>query len=167
MPSFDIVSEVVWYEVGNAIDQANREIKNRYDFKGSDAQIEQAEAVLTILADDEYKVGQALDILEIKLAKRGVDVGCLDRGQVEERGAGKAQQKIQIRHGIDTELARSLVKEIKARKLKVQAAIQGQQIRVTGKKRDDLQTVISLLKDQDTEVPLQSVSYTHLRAHET
>ena len=160
MPSFDIVSEVVWYEVGNAIDQANREIKNRYDFKGSDAQIEQAEAVLTILADDEYKVGQALDILEIKLAKRGVDVGCLDRGQVEERGAGKAQQKIQIRHGIDTELARSLVKEIKARKLKVQAAIQGQQIRVTGKKRDDLQTVISLLKDQDTDVPLQ---YTNFR----
>jgi len=160
MPSFDIVSEVVWYEVGNAIDQANREIKNRYDFKGSDAQIEQAEAVLTILADDEYKVGQALDILEIKLAKRGVDVGCLDRGLVEERGAGKAQQKIQIRHGIDTELARSLVKEIKARKLKVQAAIQGQQIRVTGKKRDDLQTVISLLKDQDTEVPLQ---YTNFR----
>ena len=160
MPSFDIVSEVVWYEVGNAIDQANREIKNRYDFKGSDAQIEQAEAVLTILADDEYKVGQALDILEIKLAKRGVDVGCLDRGLVEERGAGKAQQKIQIRHGIDTELARSLVKEIIARKLKVQAAIQGQQIRVTGKKRDDLQTVISLLKDQDTEVPLQ---YTNFR----
>ena len=79
MPSFDIVSEVVWYEVGNAIDQANREIKNRYDFKGSDAQIEQAEAVLTILADDEYKVGQALDILEIKLAKRGVEVGCLER----------------------------------------------------------------------------------------
>ena len=160
MPSFDIVSEVVWYEVGNAIDQANREIKNRYDFKGSDAQIEQAEAVLTILADDEYKVGQALDILEIKLAKRGVDVGCLDRGLVEERGAGKAQQKIQIRYGIDTELARSLVKEIKARKLKVQAAIQGEQIRVTGKKRDDLQTVISLLKDQDTEVPLQ---YTNFR----
>ena len=160
MPSFDIVSEVVWYEVGNAIDQANREIKNRYDFKGSDAQIEQAEAVLTILADDEYKVGQALDILEIKLAKRGVDVGCLDRGLVEERGAGKAQQKVQIRHGIDTELARSLVKEIKAQKLKVQAAIQGQQIRVTGKKRDDLQTVISLLKDQDTEVPLQ---YTNFR----
>ena len=160
MPSFDIVSEVVWYEVGNAIDQANREIKNRYDFKGSDAQIEQAEAVLTILADDEYKVGQALDILEIKLAKLGVDVGCLDRGLVEERGAGKAQQKIQIRHGIDTELARSLVKEIKAQKLKVQAAIQGQQIRVTGKKRDDLQTVISLLKDQDTEVPLQ---YTNFR----
>ena len=160
MPSFDIVSEVVWHEVGNAVDQANREIKNRYDFKGSDAQIEQAEAVLTILADDEYKVGQALDILEIKLAKRGVDVGCLDRGLVEERGAGKAQQKIQIRHGIDTELARSLVKEIKAQKLKVQAAIQGQQIRVTGKKRDDLQTVISLLKDQDTEVPLQ---YTNFR----
>ena len=160
MPSFDIVSEVVWHEVRNAVDQANREIKNRYDFKGSDAQIEQAEAVLTILADDEYKVGQALDILEIKLAKRGVDVGCLDRGLVEERGAGKAQQKIQIRHGIDTELARSLVKEIKAQKLKVQAAIQGQQIRVTGKKRDDLQTVISLLKDQDTEVPLQ---YTNFR----
>ena len=160
MPSFDIVSEVVWYEVGNAIDQANREIKNRYDFKGSDAQIEQAEAVLTILADDEYKVGQALDILEIKLAKRGVDVGCLDREQVEERGAGKAQQKIQIRHGIDTELARSLVKEIKAQKLKVQAAIQGQQIRVTGKKRDDLQAVISLMKDQDTTVPLQ---YTNFR----
>ena len=159
MPSFDIVSEVVWYEVGNAIDQANREIKNRYDFKGSDAQTEQAEAVLTILADDEYKVGQALDILEIKLAKRGVDVGCLDRGLVEERGAGKAQQKIQIRHGIDTELARSLVKEIKARKLKVQAAIQGQQIRVTGKKRDDLQSIIALLEEENVGLPLQYVNF--------
>ena len=94
MPSFDIVSEVVWHEVQNAVDQANREIKNRYDFKGSDAQIEQAESVLTVLADDEYKVGQALDILELKLSKRGVDVGCLERGQVEERGGGKAQQKI-------------------------------------------------------------------------
>ncbi len=155
MPSFDIVSEVVWHEVQNAVDQANREIKNRYDFKGSDAQIEQAESVLTVLADDEYKVGQALDILELKLSKRGVDVGCLERGQVEERGGGKAQQKIQIRHGIDTELAKSLVKQIK-----VQAAIQGQQIRVTGKKRDDLQTVISFLKNEDTPVPLQ---YTNFR----
>ncbi len=160
MPSFDIVSEVVWHEVQNAVDQANREIKNRYDFKGSDAQIEQAESVLTVLADDEYKVGQALDILELKLSKRGVDVGCLERGQVEERGGGKAQQKIQIRYGIDTELAKSLVKQIKVQKLKVQAAIQGQQIRVTGKKRDDLQTVISFLKNEDTPVPLQ---YTNFR----
>ena len=160
MPSFDIVSEVVWHEVQNAVDQANREIKNRYDFKGSDAQIEQAESVLTVLADDEYKVGQALDILELKLSKRGVDVGCLERGQVEERGGGKAQQMIQIRHGIDTELAKSLVKQIKVQKLKVQAAIQGQQIRVTGKKRDDLQTVISFLKNEDTPVPLQ---YTNFR----
>ena len=160
MPSFDIVSEVVWHEVQNAVDQANREIKNRYDFKGSDAQIEQAESVLTVLADDEYKVGQALDILELKLSKRGVDVGCLERGQVEERGGGKAQQKIKIRHGIDTELAKSLVKQIKVQKLKVQAAIHGQQIRVTGKKRDDLQTVISYLKNEDTPVPLQ---YTNFR----
>jgi len=160
VPSFDIVSEVVWHEVQNAVDQANREIKNRYDFKGSDAQIEQAESVLTVLADDEYKVGQALDIRELRLSKRGVDVGCLERGQVEERGGGKAQQKIQIRHGIDTELAKSLVKQIKVQKLKVQAAIQGQQIRVTGKKRDDLQTVISFLKNEDTPVPLQ---YTNFR----
>ena len=160
MPSFDIVSEVVWHEVGNSVDQANREIKNRYDFKGSDAQIEQADSVLIVLADDAYKVGQALDILEIKLAKRGVDVGCLDRGQVEERGGGKAQQKVEIRHGIDTELAKSLIKDIKSQKLKVQAAIQGQQIRVASKKRDDLQTVISFLKDRDTPVPLQ---YTNFR----
>ena len=111
--------------------------------------------MLTVLADDEYKVGQALDILELKLSKRGVDVGCLERGQVEERGGGKAQQKIQIRHGIDTELAKSLVKQIKVQKLKVQAAIQGQQIRVTGKKRDDVQRVISFLKNEDTPVPLQ------------
>ena len=160
MPSFDVVSEVVWHEVENSVDQANREIKNRYDFKGSDAKIEHVDSVLIVLADDDYKVGQALDILEIKLAKRGVDIGCLDKGQVEERGGGKAQQKIRIRHGIDAELARSLVKEIKAQKLKVQAAIQGQQIRVTSKKRDDLQTVISLLKDQVTPVPLQ---YTNFR----
>ena len=159
MPSFDIVSEVVWHEVGNSVDKANREIKNRYDFKGSDAQIEQVDSVLTVLADDEYKVGQALDILEIKLAKRGIDVGCLDRGQVEERGGGKAQQKINIRHGIDTELARSLVKEIKSQKLKVQAAIQGQQIRVTGKKRDDLQLTIASIKKMKVTLPLQYVNF--------
>ena len=160
MPSFDIVSEVVWHEVGNSVDQANREIKNRYDFKGSDAQIEQVDSLITVLADDEYKVGQALEIIEIKLAKRGIDIGCLDKGQVEDRGGGKAQQLIKIRHGIDSELARSLVKVIKAQKLKVQAAVQAQQIRVTGKKRDDLQKVISLLKSQDTPVPLQ---YTNFR----
>jgi uncharacterized protein YajQ (UPF0234 family) len=159
MPSFDVVSEVDMVEVRNAVDQANREIGTRFDFKGSDARIEQAEAKLTIHADDEFKVGQARDILETKLAKRGVDLGSLDRGQVEKAGGDKARQEIAVRQGIDADLARRIVKRIKDAKLKVQASIQGEQVRVTGKKRDDLQEVIAMLRKEELGLPLQFTNF--------
>ena len=159
MPSFDIVSQVDWHEVTNAVDQANREVANRFDFKGSDARIEQKESNLTIYADDEYRVGQVRDILETRLAKRRVDIDCLAFGEIYEGGGSKARQEIVIRSGIDAGLARTLVKTIKGSKLKVQTAIQADQLRVSGKKRDVLQSVIALLKQQEVELPLQYVNF--------
>ncbi len=159
MPSFDIVSEVDWQEVNNAINQANKEIANRYDFKGSDARVEQHVPTLTLYADDSFKIGQMLEILQFKLAKRTVDVGCLDKGEVKISPTGKAVQEITVREGVDIDLARKIVKLIKNRKLKVQAAIQGTQVRVSGKKRDDLQQVIGLLKDQAFDLPLQYMNF--------
>ena len=159
MPSFDVVSEVDEHELTNALDQANREVSNRFDFKGSDARVGYAEPLLTIFADDEFKAGQVRDILDQKLVKRGIDIGCLEAGEVEERGGGKVQQKITVRRGIDAALGKTLVKRIKAAKIKVQAAIQGEQLRISGKKRDDLQRVISFLKEQDAPVPLQCTNF--------
>lgn len=159
MPSFDVVSEVDFTEVTNAVDQANREIGNRFDFKGSDARIERKEALLVVHAEDEFKVGQACDILTSKLSKRKIDLTCLQLGEVEESGVGKARREVTIRHGIDQESAKKLVKEIKGSKLKVQAAIQGEQVRVTGKKRDDLQDAIAMLKKSSIGLPLQYVNF--------
>ena len=160
MPSFDIVSEIDWQEVKNAVNQANKEITNRYDFKGSDANVEQSDPVLTLQADDSFKVGQMLEILQFKLAKRNVDVGSLDKGEVKVSPTGKAVQEIKVREGVDIDLARKIVKLIKNQKIKIQAAIQGEQVRVTGKKRDDLQQIMSFLKEQDLGLPLQ---YTNFR----
>ncbi len=159
MPSFDVVSEVDWQEVRNAVDQANREISNRYDFKGSDARVEHSEGSLTVYADDEFQVGQAVDILHNKLAKRKVDLQHLDARDVETVGGGKARQDIEIRHGISQDLGKKIIKLIKGTKWKVQASIQGDQVRVSGKKRDDLQQVISLLRDGKLGVPLQFVNF--------
>jgi len=159
MPSFDVVSEVDWHEVRNAVDQANREISNRFDFKGSDARVEQADAGLTVYADDDFQVGQARDILENKLAKRGLDLGCLAAADVVEAAGGKARQEITVRHGINQDLAKRLVKDIKSTKLKVQASIQGDRLRVSGKKRDDLQRVIKMLNECDAGLPLQYVNF--------
>ena len=159
MPSFDVVSQVDWHELSNAVDQVNREVTNRFDFKGTDARVERNESQLTIYADDEFKVQQSADILDMRLAKRGIDVTCLEAGEIVERGAGKATQKITVRHGIGSELAKSLVKRIKKDKLKVQAAVQGEQVRVSGKKRDDLQAVIAFLKDMKNSQPLQFVNF--------
>lgn len=159
MPSFDIVSQVDVQEVRNAVDQANREITTRFDFKGSDARVEQGEGKLTVFADDEFKVGQARDILLAKLAKRGIDLACLKPGKVETIGGNKAKQEIEVRQGIDTELGKKIVKTIKDSKLKVQASIQGDQLRVTGKKRDDLQEVIALMRKQDFGLPMQYVNF--------
>lgn len=160
MPSFDVVSEVDWQEVKNAVNQANKEITNRFDFKGSNAKIEESDPNLTLTGDDDFKVGQMLEILQLKMAKRDVDLDCLDKGEVEESPTGKAVQIVQVRQGIESDMAKSMVKSIKKQKLKVQVAIQGNQIRVTGKKRDDLQQTISFLKEQKLGLPLQ---YTNFR----
>ena len=155
MPSFDIVSEVDKQELRNAVDQANKEITNRFDFKGSDARVEQAEYVLTAFADDDFKMGQVLDVLTGKLTKRSIDVRCLDKGKVEKISGNKIKQQITIKTGVETELAKKIVKLIKDSKLKVQASIQGDAVRVTGAKRDLLQDTIALVKKSISEFPLQ------------
>jgi uncharacterized protein YajQ (UPF0234 family) len=158
MPSFDIVSEVDLHEVTNAVDQANREVGTRFDFKGSGAQYELKEAVVTLQAENEFQLQQMLDILQPRLAKRGVDILCLkiDPPQVSGR---QAKQTVTFRQGIDTPLAKQIVKLIKDSKLKVQAAIQGDQVRVTGKKRDDLQEAMALLRKAELELPLQFTNF--------
>lgn len=154
MPSFDVVSEVDMHELRNAVDQANREISNRFDFKGSDARVEQNENQLTLHAASDFQIDQVNEILNRSLAKRGIDIQCLEKGAVEVANM-RAKQQITVRQGIDKELAKKLVKIIKDEKLKVQAAIQGDQVRVTGKKRDDLQEVIALLRKGEFALPLQ------------
>ena len=154
MPSFDVVSEVNHHELTNAVDQMNREITNRYDFKGSNARVELKEQVLNVEADNEFQIKQMHDIIYKKLAARSIDTSCLEQGKIEERGM-RAYQAITVREGVDKDLARKIVKLIKDKKMKVQAAIQGEQVRVTGKKRDDLQSVIEMLKAADIDLPLQ------------
>ncbi len=159
MPSFDVVSKVDAHELRNAVDQANREIDNRFDFKGVGAKFELSDSVITLSAKEEFQLRQMMDILKLKLAKREIDVGCLDEGEPVMSGM-TARMTVTVRQGIDTPLAKKMVKLIKDQKMKVQAAIQGDQLRVTGKKRDDLQRVMSLLKDADLGLPLQ---YTNFR----
>ncbi len=158
MPTFDIVSEVDLHEVSNAVDQSNREIGNRFDFKGSDARVEQGKEVLTLHGDNEFQIRQVLDILHKKLAKRGVDIAALSEGEVVTSGQ-KASLVITVRQGIDQDTARQLVKQIKQSKLKVQASIQADKVRVSGKKRDDLQQIISMLRDSGSDLPLQYVNF--------
>ncbi len=154
MPSFDVVSEANLVEVRNALDQANKEITNRFDFKGSDARIEQKERELTAFADDDFKLTQVRDVLVAKFAKRGVDVRFLDYGDVQKIGGDKVKQVITVRHGVSSDHAKKIVRMIKDSKMKVQASIQGESVRITGAKRDDLQAAIALLKKQITDVPL-------------
>jgi uncharacterized protein YajQ (UPF0234 family) len=154
MPSFDVVSEVDLQEVRNATDQANREVGTRFDFKGSDASFSLDGAVVAMQAESEFQLEQMLDILQKKLVKRSVDVGCLELGKVETAN-NRARQAITMRQGIDTDMARRIVKDIKASKIRVQAQIQGEQVRVSGKKRDDLQQVIALLRKLELGLPLQ------------
>lgn len=154
MPSFDVVSDFDAHEARNGIDQANREVTTRFDFKGTGSKFELEDQVILLTSQSDFQLQQMREILKQKLAKRGVDVGCLDEQEPEFSGS-EARQKIVLRRGIETDLARKLVKTIKGAKLKVQAAIQGDKLRVTGKKRDDLQAVIQLLKDTDVNLPLQ------------
>jgi cyclic-di-GMP-binding protein len=155
MPSFDIVSEVNRVELKNAVDQANKEIANRFDFKGSDARVEQDELVLTIYADDEFKLNQVADVLLAKCAKRGVDARLFDTKQIEKIGGTKVKQPIHVKVGIEQEKAKSIVKIIKDSKMKVQASIQGAAVRVSGSKKDDLQAAIQLVRASVTDIPLQ------------
>ncbi|MDZ7651312.1 MAG: YajQ family cyclic di-GMP-binding protein [Burkholderiaceae bacterium] len=156
MPSFDIVSKPNMVEVRNALDQANKEITNRFDFKGSDARIEHKEFELTAFADDEFKLGQVRDVMLAKLAKRAVDVRFLDlAGKHEKIGGDKVKQLIKLRNGLDSTLAKKVVQTLKDSKLKVTASIQGDAVRVAGAKKDALQECIALLRQAIDEVPLQ------------
>ncbi len=154
MPSFDIVSDFDMHEASNAVDQANREVTTRFDFKGSGANFEQKEALITLYADGDFQLGQMLDILRNKLTKRGVDIACMESGKVQTNGI-KVKQEVTLKQGLDTPDAKKVVKKIKESKIKVQAAIQGEKVRITGKKRDDLQQVIQLLRAEGFDMPLQ------------
>jgi hypothetical protein len=154
MPSFDIACEASAVEVKNAVEQANKEIANRFDFKGSDARIEQKERELTVFADDEFKLGQVRDVLNAKFAKRGVDLRFLTLDKPEKIGGDKVKQKVTVKNGVEPDLARRIVKMLKDAKLKVTAAIQGDVVRVTGAKKDVLQEAIALVRRGVTEVPL-------------
>lgn len=154
MPSFDVVSEVDLQEVRNAVDQANREVGTRYDFKGVDAKFELTDADIKLSAEVEFQLQQMMDILRQKLVKRKVDIASMDVKD-PETSLNAASQHVIIKQGIDSESAKKMVKNIKGSKIKVQAQIQGEQVRVTGKKRDDLQQVITLLREADYGLPLQ------------
>jgi len=155
VPSFDIMCEANAVEVKNALDQANKEIANRFDFKGSDARIEQKELELTAFADSEFKLNQVRDVLMGKFAKRGVDARFLELSEPEKIGGDKVKQKMTIRNGVEQELAKRIVKMLKDAKLKVTASIQGDVVRVTGAKKDTLQEAIQFVRKSVTEVPLQ------------
>ncbi len=158
MPSFDIVSEIDHHELTNAVDQSNREIAHRYDFKGSDARVQQEAGGLTLEAETEFQLDQMQNILFQKLAKRGIDIRAIAVDPPQTRGQ-RALQRLHLREGIDQDTAKRIVKAIKDSKLKVQAAVQGERIRVSGKKRDDLQRVIALLREQDFDRPLQFTNF--------
>jgi uncharacterized protein YajQ (UPF0234 family) len=159
MPSFDVVSQVDRQEVKNAVEQTNKEITNRFDFKGSDARVEQNELVLTVYADDEFKLGQVTDVLRARLAKRNVDVRALDPGSLEKISGDKVKRPITVKVGVPQEKAKQLQKLIKDSKLKVAASIQGDAVRVSGAKRDDLQAAIQLVKTSVADLPLQFINF--------
>ncbi|HWN30488.1 MAG TPA: YajQ family cyclic di-GMP-binding protein [Burkholderiales bacterium] len=159
MPSFDIVSQVNQQEVRNALDQCNREISNRFDFKGSDARVEQNEYVLSAYADDEFKLRQLLDVLNGKLTKRGIDIRCLQKSPIEKVSGNKVKQTITLKVGVEIELAKKIVKMIKDNKLKVQASIHGDAVRISGAKKDMLQETINLVRKSVADFPLQFVNF--------
>ena len=159
MPSFDIVSQVNEQEVKNAVEQTNKEITNRFDFKGSDARVEQGENLLTVYADDEFKLGQVTDVLRARLAKRNIDVRCLELGAIEKISGDKVKRPITVKVGVSQEKGKQIQKLIKDAKVKVNASIQGDAVRVSGAKKDDLQAAIQLVRSQVTDVPLQYINF--------
>ena len=154
MPSFDITSEVNPVELRNDIDQSNKEIQTRFDFKGSDSRIEQSELTLTLYADDEFKLGQVMDLFQGKCGKRGVDLRAFDTKPIEKLGS-KVKRIIQVKEGIEQEQAKKIVKLVKDSKMKVQASIQGAAVRISGAKKDDLQSAIQLVRGSVKEIPIQ------------
>ncbi|HEX6177890.1 MAG TPA: YajQ family cyclic di-GMP-binding protein [Thermoanaerobaculia bacterium] len=157
--SFDIVSKVEMQEVANAVNQAQKELAQRFDFKGSKSEIQLANDELTLVSDDETKLRSLKDIVEGRLVKRNVSLKAIDYGKIEQAALGTVRQKAKIVQGIESEKAKSIVKAIKDAKLKVQAAIQSDQVRVTGRSKDDLQKAISLVKERDFGIPLQFTNY--------
>ena len=158
MPSFDIVSEVNMHEVTNAVDQASREVTTRFDFKGTDARFERNDDEIILHGESDFQLKQMLDILYGKMTKRGVDLKAIYVERTEEAGKGE-RQNVTDRQGVETDMARQIVKMIKSAKLKVQAAIQGDKVRVSGKKRDDLQKVITMIKEAELNIPLQYINF--------
>lgn len=158
MPSFDAVCQTDKHEITNAVDQANREVGTRFDFKGSSSSYKYDGQKITLESESEFQIKQMEDILNSKLVKRGIELGHLEWGKIETSNQ-RATQIVNVREGIDKDLARKIVKLVKDSKLKVQAAIQGEQVRISGKKRDDLQQVIALLKDAKLELPLQYINF--------
>ncbi len=158
MPSFDVVSEVDQHELTNAVDQTNREITNRFDFKGTDTKVEQNDRELTLSAEADFQIKQVVDILQAKMISRKLDSSCLDLGEITKLGKG-VRMTATAKHGVGTDMARKIVKLIKEKKLKVQAQIQGEQVRVTGKKRDDLQAVMAMLREEKLEQPVQFTNF--------
>ena len=154
MPSFDVVSDFDAHEASNAIDQSNREVTTRFDFKGTGSKYELDGQVISLTSQSDFQLQQMLDILRQKLAKRGIDIACLEKNEPVIQ-ARSATQTVKVKEGIETPVAKEMVKMIKQSKAKVQAAIQGDQLRITGKKRDELQQVIALLKGADLDTPLQ------------
>jgi uncharacterized protein YajQ (UPF0234 family) len=155
MPSFDVVCEADMVEVKNAVEQSNKEITTRFDFKGSSAKVEQKEHEITAYADAEFQLDQVRDVLTNKLAKRKVDVRFLDEGKIEKIGGDKVKQVIKVKNGIETDDAKKIVRVIKDSKMKVQASIQGDAVRVTGAKRDDLQAAMAMLRKDVADLPLE------------
>jgi hypothetical protein len=157
MPSFDVVSELDPHELSNAVDQANREVGQRFDFKGTAAKCELEDFKVTLHAQVDFQLKQMLEILKLRLSKRGIDITCMDPGE-PQIALNAAHQEVLLRHGIDVDSARQLVKAVKDSKLKVQAAIQGEKLRITGKQRDDLQSAMGLLRKTPVKLPLQFVN---------
>ena len=159
MPSFDIVSQVDRQEVKNAVDQANKEVANRFDFKGSDARVELAELALTVFADDEFKLGQVLDVLRGRMAKRNIDVRCIELGALEKISGDKVKRPVTVKVGVPQDKGKQIQKLLKDAKLKVAASIQGDAVRVSGAKKDDLQGAIQLVRSSIADLPLQFINF--------
>ena len=159
MPSFDVVSQVDRQEVKNAVDQANKEVANRFDFKGSDARVELAELVLTVFADDEFKLGQVLDVLRARMAKRNIDVRCIELGALVKISGDKVKRPVTVKVGVPQDKGKQIQKLLKDAKLKVAASIQGDAVRISGAKKDDLQSAIQLLRTSIADLPLQFINF--------